>query len=216
MVKAVFFDLDGTLADTAPDLGYALNLLRGQHGLTPLPQETIRPHASHGARGLLEMGLGLTPDHPDFGTARLEFLDIYERYLCHYTILFPGIAELLDGLEQRNILWGVVTNKPSRYTDPLMEKLGLSKRAACIISGDTCQNAKPHPEPLFHAARLTGQEPGECLYVGDAERDIAAARAAGMPVLAALYGYLGKSDRPQDWQANGIINTPLEVLDHLW
>ncbi len=215
MVKAVFFDLDGTLADTAPDLGYALNLLRGQRGLAPLPQETIRPHASHGARGLLEIGLGMTPTHPDFGAARLEFLVFYERHLCHHTTLFPGIGELLDGLEQRNITWGVVTNKPARYTDPLMEMLGLSQRAACIVSGDTCSNAKPHPEPLFHAARQAGQEPGRCLYIGDAERDIAAARAAGMSALVAMYGYLDESDRPHDWQANGAINAPLEALNYL-
>lgn len=215
MVEAVFFDLDGTFADTAPDLGYALNLLREQRGLPQLPQETIRPYASHGARGLLEIGLGLTPDDPDFGAARLEFLVFYERYLCHYTRLFSGIAELLDGLEQRGIAWGVVTNKPARYTDPLMESFGLGKRAACIVSGDTCANAKPHPEPLLLAARQAGLEPAKCLYVGDAERDIAAARAAGMPALVASYGYLGESDRPQEWRADGIIDTPLGVFDYL-
>lgn len=215
MVEAVFFDLDGTLADTAPDLGYALNLLREQRGLPHLSQETIRPYASHGARGLLEIGLGLTPDDPDFGAARLEFLAFYERYLCHYTRLFTGIAELLDGLEQRGIAWGVVTNKPARYTDPLMESFGLTRRAACIVSGDTCANAKPHPEPLLLAARQAGREPGKCLYVGDAERDIEAARAAGMPALVASYGYLGESDRPQDWRADGIIDMPLGVFDYL-
>lgn len=215
MAEAVFFDLDGTLADTALDLGYALNLLREQRGLVPLAQEIIRPYASHGARGLLEIGLGLAPDNPDFGAARLEFLAYYERYLCHHTRLFPGIAELLDALERRNIAWGVVTNKPARYTDPLMEKLGLSQRAAAIISGDTCTNAKPHPEPLLYAARLTGRQPAQCLYVGDAERDIEAARAAAMPVLVALYGYISETDRPHEWRADGAIDSPLGVFDYL-
>ena len=215
MAEAVFFDLDGTLADTAPDLGHALNLLRKQRGLLPLAQEIIRPYASHGARGLLEIGLGLTPDNPDFGVARLEFLAFYERCLCHYTRLFSGIAELLDRLESRNIAWGVVTNKPARYTDPLLAKLGLTQRAACIVSGDTCANAKPHPEPLLYAARQTGKEPAKCLYIGDAERDIEAARAAGMPVLVALYGYLDESDRPHEWRSDGAIDSPLGVFDYL-
>ncbi|MFA7242222.1 MAG: HAD-IA family hydrolase [Sulfuricellaceae bacterium] len=215
MAEAVFFDLDGTLADTAPDLGLALNLLREQRGLAHLAQEIIRPYASHGARGLLEIGLNLTPDHPDFGAARLEFLAFYEHNLCNRTRLFSGIAELLDGLERRNIAWGIVTNKPARYTDPLMEKLGLSQRAAVIVSGDTCANAKPHPEPLLYAARRTGREPAKCLYVGDAERDIAAARAAAMPVLVALYGYLDETDRPHEWQADGAIDSPLGVFDYL-
>lgn len=215
MAEAVFFDLDGTLADTAPDLGYALNLLREQRGLPPLAQDIIRPYASHGARGLLEIGLGLTPDHPDFGAARLEFLVFYERHLCHHTRLFSGIAELLDGLESRSIAWGVVTNKPARFTDPLMEQLGLSQRAACIISGDTCANAKPHPEPLFYAASQAGKDPAKCLYVGDAERDIEAARAAGMFSLVAMYGYIDESDRPHEWQADGTISSPLGVFDYL-
>ena len=215
MVEAVFFDLDGTLADTAPDLGHALNLLREQRGLTALEQEIIRPYVSHGARGLLEIGLGLMPDNPDFGAARLEFLVFYERYLCHHTRLFPGIAELLDGLESRNIAWGVVTNKPARYTDPLLDKLGLTHRAACIVSGDTCANAKPHPEPLLYAARQAGKEPAKCLYIGDAERDIEAARAADMPVLVALYGYLSETDRPHEWRADGAIDSPFDIFNYL-
>ena len=215
MVEAVFFDLDGTLADTAPDLGYALNLVREQRGLEPLAQEIIRPYASHGARGLLEIGLNLAPDHPDFGAARLEFLVFYERYLCHHTHLFSGIAELLGGLESRAIPWGVVTNKPARFTDPLMEKLGLAQRAAVIVSGDTCANAKPHPEPLLYAARQAVKNPANCLYIGDAERDIAAARAAGMTSLVAMYGYIDEADRPHEWQADGAIDTPLGVFNYL-
>ncbi|MBS4099054.1 MAG: HAD-IA family hydrolase [Sulfuricella sp.] len=215
MVEAVFFDLDGTLADTAPDLGYALNLVRRQRGLEPLALEIVRPYASHGARGLLEIGLGLTPAAPDFGDTRQEFLAFYERYLCHHTTLFPGIGELLTGLEERGIPWGVVTNKPARYTDPLMEQLGLTQRAVCIVSGDTCANSKPHPEPMLYACSSAGVEPHRSLYLGDAERDIEAARAAGMPALVALYGYLDATDRPEDWQAAGSVATPLEVLNHL-
>ncbi len=215
MVEAVFFDLDGTLADTAPDLGHALNLLREQRGLPHLALDIIRPYASHGARGLLEIGLDLRPDDLDFGAARLEFLAFYERYLCHYTRLFAGVAELLDGLESRGMAWGIVTNKPARFTDPLIERLGLAQRAACIVSGDTCANAKPHPEPLLYAARQAGKDPAKSLYVGDAERDIAAARAAGMVSLVALYGYLDETDRPHEWQADGAIESPLGVFDYL-
>lgn len=215
MVEAVFFDLDGTLADTAPDLGCALNQVRRQRGMEPLALEILRPYASHGARGLLEIGLGLTPEDPDFGVSRLEFLAYYEANLCQYTTLFPGIAELLAGLEERGIPWGIVTNKPARYTDPLMEQLGLTARAATIVSGDTCANPKPHPEPMLYACRSAGVEPHKSLYLGDAERDIEAARAAGMPALVALYGYLDETDRPDEWQAAGAVTTPLEVLNHL-
>lgn len=215
MVDAVFFDLDGTLADTAPDLGHALNLVRLQRGLEPLALEIVRPYASHGARGLLEIGLGLTPADPDFAPSRLEFLAYYEEFLCLHTTLFPGVDELLAGLEARGIPWGIITNKPARYTDPLMECLGLTKRAACIVSGDTCANPKPDPEPMFYACRSAGVVPQKSLYLGDAERDIEAARAAGMPALVALYGYLDETDRPDQWQAAGVVATPLELLNHL-
>lgn len=215
MVEAVFFDLDGTLADTAPDLGHALNQVRRQRGMAPLALEILRPYASHGARGLLEIGLGLGPEDPDFGATRLEFLAYYEASLCQHTTLFPGIAELLAGLEERGIPWGIVTNKPARYTDPLMEQLGLTTRAATIVSGDTCANPKPHPEPMLYACRSAGVEPHKSLYLGDAERDIEAARAAGMPALVALYGYLDETDRPDEWQAAGSVASPLEVLNHL-
>jgi phosphoglycolate phosphatase len=215
MIQAVLFDLDGTLADTAPDLGYALNLLRERHGLAPLAQETIRPYASHGTRGLFEIGFGLTPENARFDPLREEYLALYTANLCRFTQLFPGMVTLLEALEERNIHWGVVTNKPARFTNPLLEQLGLIGRAASIISGDTCPHPKPHPEPLLCAAREIGVAPQTCLYVGDAERDIEAARAAGMPALIADYGYLGAADRPETWGAQGRIDTPLGILAFL-
>ncbi|HUW49670.1 MAG TPA: phosphoglycolate phosphatase [Sulfuricella sp.] len=215
MIQAVLFDLDGTLADTAPDLGHALNLQRERHGLPPLTQETIRPYASHGTRGLFEIGFGLKPEDARFEPMREEYLDLYTANLCRLTRLFPGMAELLEELEEKGIAWGVVTNKPARFTNPLMEQLGLIQRAASIISGDTCPRPKPHPEPLLTAAREIGVAPQFCLYVGDAERDIEAARAAGMPALVAAYGYLGANDWPEQWGADSIIRVPAEILDYL-
>jgi phosphoglycolate phosphatase len=215
MIRAVLFDLDGTLADTAPDLGYALNLQRERHGLVPLALETIRPYASHGTRGLFEIGFGLTPEDARFNVMREEYLELYTANLCRHTRLFAGMPPLLDALEERHIHWGVVTNKPARFTNPLLEQLGLIGRAASIISGDTCPHPKPHPEPLLCAAREIGVAPQSCLYVGDAERDIEAARAAGMPALIADYGYLGNADRPETWGAQGRIDTPLGILAFL-
>ncbi len=214
-MKAVLFDLDGTLADTAPDLGHALNLQRERHGLPPLPQKIIRPYASHGTVGLFDIGFGLTPQDARFAPMREEYLALYTANLCLHTTLFPGMAELLDELEGKGIAWGVVTNKPSRFTNPLLELLGLASRAASIISGDTCAHPKPHPEPLLRAAREAGAGPANCLYVGDAERDIEAAHAAGMPSLIAAYGYLGTDDRPETWGADATIHHPAEILRYL-
>ena len=214
-MKAVLFDLDGTLADTAPDLGHALNLQRERHGLPPLPQEIIRPYASHGTVGLFDIGFGLTPQDARFAPMREEYLALYTANLCLHTTLFPGMAELLDELEGKGIAWGVVTNKPARFTNPLLELLGLTQRAASIVSGDTCPHPKPHPEPLLCAAREIGVAPQSCLYVGDAERDIEAARAAGMPALVAAYGYLGENDKPETWRALSIIDSPAEIMRYL-
>lgn len=215
MIKAVLFDLDGTLADTALDLGYALNEQRRRHGLPPLPLQTIRPYASHGTRGLLDIGFNLAPQDENFQAMREEYLALYANNLCRRTCLFPGISELLGTLEQRGVRWGVVTNKPARFTEPLLEQLGLSRRSGCIVSGDSCVNAKPHPEPLLRASGEIGVEPEACLYVGDAERDVEAALAAGMRALVAGYGYLGAEDRPETWRAHGMIRTPLEILSFL-
>jgi N-acetyl-D-muramate 6-phosphate phosphatase len=214
-IRAVLFDLDGTLVDTAPDLGHALNLQRARHGLTPLPDDIIRPQASHGARGLLSVGFDLHPDDPTFAPMREEFLQLYSDNICLHSRPFPGILDLLDALEKRGLAWGVVTNKPARFTEPLMSILDLAERATCIVSGDTCPQPKPHPAPMLAAAELCGAAPAQCLYLGDAERDIQAARAAAMPALVAAWGYLDATDQPHTWGAHAQIHRPAETLDYL-
>jgi phosphoglycolate phosphatase len=215
MIRAVLFDLDGTLADTALDLGYALNEQRRRHGLAPLPHEQLRPYASHGVRGLFEVGFNLMPQDPSFSTMREEYLQLYTTNLCRLTCLFQGMAETLQQLEQHDIPWGVVTNKPARFTDPLMTALNLSNRAASIISGDTCAHPKPHPEPLLCASREIGLPPEQFAYIGDAQRDMEAAIAAGMCPIIARYGYLGPNDHPEEWGASNMIESPLELLNVL-
>jgi phosphoglycolate phosphatase len=207
-LRTVLFDLDGTLADTAPDLAYALNRVLEEQGRAPLPFDVIRPVVSHGGLALTRLGFGIGPEHPDFAARRQRLLDIYRDNIARETRLFPGMAELLDTIEQRDMNWGVVTNKPAWLTEPLMAALGLDKRAACIVSGDTCTNRKPHPEPMLHACHLAGSLAHHCVYVGDAERDIEAGRRAGMNTLVALFGYIGDSDRPQDWGADAMLETP--------
>ena len=214
-IRAVLFDLDGTLVDTAPDLGHALNLQRAAHGLPPLADDVIRPQASHGARGLLGVGFDLHPDDPRFAPMREEFLQLYAENICRHSRPFPGILDLLAELEARGLKWGVVTNKPARFTEPLMSILDLAERAACIVSGDTCQAPKPHPAPMLAAAELCGAPPAQCLYLGDAERDIEAARAAAMPALVAAWGYLDAGDEPHTWGAHAQIRHPIETLDFL-
>lgn len=214
-IRAVLFDLDGTLVDTAPDLGYALNLQRARHGLSPLADDTIRPQASHGARGLLGIGFGLQPENPRFASMREEFLKLYADNICHHSRPFPGILDLLSALESRNLKWGVVTNKPAVFTEPLMSILDLAERAACIVSGDTCPQPKPHPAPMLAAAELCGVMPSQCLYLGDAERDIQAANAASMPALVAAWGYLDATDQPHTWGAHAQIHHPIDTLDYL-
>lgn len=213
MIKAVFFDLDGTLADTAPDLAAALNTLLREHGREPLPFPVIRPVVSHGGNALLRLGFGVEESHPEFPALRDRFLDIYQDQLHLDSHLFPGMAEVLTLIEESLRVWGIVTNKPEWLTRPLMARLGLETRAACIVSGDTVTPRKPHPAPLLHACRLTGVEPAAAIYIGDAERDITAGRAAGMRTLIALYGYLSTNDRPDRWQADGAVNAPGEILE---
>jgi 2-phosphoglycolate phosphatase len=214
-IRAVLFDLDGTLIDTAPDLGYALNLQRTRHGLPPLADDLIRPQASHGARGLLAIGFDLQPDDPHFAHMREEFLELYAANICRHSRPFPGVLDLLGALEARGLKWGVVTNKPACFTVPLMSILDLAERATCIVSGDTCPQPKPHPAPMLTAAEMCGATPAQCLYLGDAERDIEAARAAAMPALVAAWGYLGASDQPHTWGAHAQVHHPAETLDFL-
>jgi len=215
MIRTVLFDLDGTLADTAPDLAYALNTLLAEHHKPLLPYPTIRPVASNGAAALIELGFGVARTDPHFAPLRARFLELYRAHLTRETRLFPGMAELLDAIAARGLNWGIVTNKPAFLTEPLVDQLGLREDLACVVSGDTTANPKPHPEPLLHACKLAGSRPHECLYIGDAARDIEAGRAAGMKTLVALFGYIGAQDQPDTWGADGLIRAPGDALDWL-
>jgi len=208
---ALLLDLDGTLLDTAPDMGGALNRLRAEHGLEPLPAALIRPTVSHGAMRLVALGFP-EASGAEFERLRLRFLDLYAERLAEGTRLFPGIEAVLASLEARDTPWGIVTNKPGWLTGPLLEALGLARRAACAVSGDTVAERKPHPLPLLHAAGLIGVAAERCVYVGDAERDIQAGRAAGMTTVVAAYGYLSAEDEPSRWQPDGIVASPDELL----
>jgi N-acetyl-D-muramate 6-phosphate phosphatase len=210
MMRAVLFDLDGTFADTAPDLGRAVNTMRAARGLGPVALSETRRVTSLGARGLLGAGFGIGPDHADYAAMREEFLQIYENNLCCDTVLFPGMAELVDRLEADGLRWGIVTNKAERFAVPLLQQLGYGTRAACIIGGDTTAHMKPHPAPLLAAANRLELPPADCIYVGDDERDIQAGRAAGMATVAVRFGYLNGSN-PDTWAADAIISTPDEI-----
>lgn len=214
-LRTVLFDLDGTLLDTAPDLASALNQVLVENQREVLPFETIRPWVSHGGPALIGYGFQLEPEDPDFEPLRERLLEIYRANIAVQTRLFPGMAEVLDELEARQLKWGVVTNKPGWLTEPLLEQLGLHTRCACIVSGDTLKERKPHPAPLLHACTLTGSQVEECLYVGDAQRDIEAGRNARMKTLVALFGYLADDDRPADWQADGMLQQPADLLEWL-
>ncbi len=212
---AVLFDLDGTLADTAGDLGGALNALRVARGLTPLPLDVLRPYASAGARGLIGVGLDIHPGDPEFEPLREAFLAAYTRCLADTTALFDGMADLLYELSARGLKWGVVTNKPHRFTLPVMDGLGLREEAAVIISGDSTAYAKPHPLPLLTACEQMGVPPASVLYVGDDLRDIQAAQAANMPSAAAAWGYIGHNGEISAWGADVIVAHPMDLLAHL-
>jgi phosphoglycolate phosphatase len=211
--RAVLFDLDGTLADTAPDLAAAVNKSRQQRGLPPTPYEKLRPVASAGARGLIGAAFGLGPEDESYDVLREEFLANYAADIAVETCLFDGIDQLLHGLQEHRVQWGIVTNKPARYTDALVPQIGLA-HASCLISGDTTPHAKPHPEPLLEAARRLALSPGQCWYVGDDLRDIQAGRAAGMTTIAAAWGYCGHTE-PQSWEADALACTPLDLLEFL-
>ena len=214
MIKTVLFDLDGTLADTAPDLTYALNALRGARKMPPLSLDATRPVASHGARGLIGVGFGIAPGGPGYDSLRDQFLALYEANLARSTRLFPGMPELLAALEKRGMQWGVVTNKLERFTRPLLDSLELSARAACVVGGDTTPYSKPHPAPLLAAARMIHVPPEACVYVGDDRRDVEAGRAAGMKVAVAGWGYLNGNDA-ETWGADWMLKNPLDLLRFL-
>lgn len=215
--RAVLFDLDGTLLDTAPDMAEALNVLRREQGIGPLPYEQIRQFVSNGAAALVRLGFP-TAREVELETLRMRYVEIYGASVAVHTRPFEGVAESLARLEKAAIPWGVVTNKPGWLTEPLLRELALQERAGVVVSGDSLPERKPHPAPLLHAAAGLGVPPGECIYVGDAERDVLAARAAGMQVFVALFGYIPPAERPREWPANGWLDTPsalCELLDSI-
>jgi len=210
-IRALLLDLDGTLADTAPDLGAALNQLLAEESRPALAAEVIRPVASNGARGLLKIGFDLTPDDPRYEGLRTRLLDFYMQGIALETRLFPGMLPLLESLDEENIPWGIVTNKPTWLTGPLLEALSIAPAPATVVCGDTLSKAKPHPEPMHHAAQQLGLPCAQCAYVGDAPRDIEAARAAGMPAIAAGWGYLPESPAIEAWGADAIAWEPSDL-----
>ena len=208
----VFFDLDGTLADTAPDLVAATNQLLSARNLPLKPYKQLRPCASAGARGLIGGAFGIDTKHPDFIPLRDEFFANYEKALFVHSKLFEGMEHLLNQLESAQLPWGIVTNKSERFTNPLIELMGLSQRSISTVSGDTTPYSKPHPEPILHAARIANLDPNKSIYVGDDIRDIIAGKAAGMKTVAAAYGYCGCEEPPEAWGADFIIQTPQELF----
>lgn len=213
-VKAVLFDLDGTLIDSAPDLGAAADKMRTDRGMPSLPFEKYRPMAGAGARGMLGVAFGMTPEHPDFATMREEFFRNYESCMTQRTYIFDGVSQLIATLAERNLAWGVVTNKSMRFTAPLTKAMPLFATARAVVGGDSTPHPKPHPAPLLEAARQVGVKPIECVYVGDDLRDVQAGRAAGMRTVAATYGYLGSTD-VREWGADSQIATPMALLQLL-
>ena len=214
-IRGVLFDLDGTLIDSAPDLGAAVNRMRATRGLPEIEDAALRPYASHGARGLVGAGFSVTPDQPEFTSLRDEFLARYAEALCVRTTIFPEVPALLDALDAARLPWGIVTNKATRYTLPLLDALQLRRRTPCIVCGDTAPRAKPFPDPLFAAAEMLGVSAVECVYVGDAERDVQAGIAAGMPTVVARYGYIAHTETPDGWPADGHVASPLGLLSWL-
>ena len=211
-IRTVLFDLDGTLLDTAPDLAAALNTVLEENRQPTLPFESIRPVVSHGGIALIKLGFGLQQDDPNFEPLRQRLLTVYRENISRHTILFPGMETVLQTIEQRGLNWGIVTNKPGWLTDPLLKNLQLYDRAACVVSGDTLQERKPHPAPLLHACKLANSLPEQCLYVGDAQRDIEAGENAGMYTMVALFGYFTAEDQPHRWGASYSIDEPAGLL----
>ena len=216
-MKVVLFDLDGTLVDTAYDLGLALNMQLVRHGKPALPHDAIWPVASHGTRGLLALGFAIDPSDSNYAAMQIEYLDLYQSVFTHHPQFMPGIAPMLEALDARGIKWGIVTNKPRRFSVDLTKavKLGhqsLYQRSACLLCGDDAPLPKPAPDTLLMACQATQSEPSDCVYVGDAERDVVAGKAAGMKTVLALFGYIAATDQPHTWGADVLINTPNDLL----
>ena len=215
MIQAVLFDLDGTLADTALDLGGALNTVLRRHNLPEKSIAEIRPYASHGVAGLLKIGVGMTAEHPDFAAWRQECLEAYSLCYADKTKLFDGVNEMIAELDKRGIKWGIITNKPMRFTDKLVPKLGFIIPPAVVVSGDTCGEPKPSVKPMLYACGQIHADPQHTLYVGDAERDIQAGRNAGMTTVLAEWGYISDEDDTTSWQADIRIPAPIGLLGTL-
>lgn len=211
-MKAILFDLDGTLVDTAPDLGYALNLQLKKYGKPALTDAEIRPFASHGSKGLLGLGFGITPEDTNFIQMRNEYLNLYETVLTRSPLLFDGMQAVLESIVKKGLSWGIVTNKPSRFTIPLIKSLKLDQEAICVISGDDAPQPKPSPATLLLACKQAQVEPEQCIYIGDAARDIQAGKAAGMRTIIAMYGYIDETDKPLTWGADAVITAPNDIL----
>ena len=211
-VSTVLFDLDGTLIDTAPDMAAALDILCDEENHPRKPYSEVRPIVSNGSVALIKLAFGTALDEPTLERLKSRYLDIYQQHLSVHSTLFDEMTELLEQLESNDIKWGVVTNKPGWLTEPLMESLGLFQRASCIVSADTTKNRKPHPEPMYLACKLTGAQPEECVYVGDARRDIEAGQNAGMMTIIAEYGYIEASENVDDWQADHRIQRPSQIM----
>ncbi|MEM6986038.1 MAG: phosphoglycolate phosphatase [Pseudomonadota bacterium] len=213
--EGVFFDLDGTLIDTAPDMGGALNRMLAAHGRAPIDPADYRHLVSDGSRALTRLGFGPPRDDAEQAARVAEFLHHYSACLADESVLFPGMASLLDALDARGVVVGIVTNKPGAFTEPLLQQMGLRERFASVVSSDTIAKRKPDPDPIWHAAEESDVDPAACVYVGDAERDIIAGRAAGMRTLAVSWGYFPASTRLADWQPDAIVDTPAAIIDHL-
>jgi phosphoglycolate phosphatase len=214
-IHTVLFDLDGTLLDTAPDLAAALNYVLEANAKTALDFETIRPHVSHGAAALIKLGFDIDPADPEFDNLRQQLLQYYHNNLAEHTRPFEGILELLHNIEQQGMNWGIVTNKPSWLTTPLLDALQLSDRPSCVVCGDTLDERKPHPAPMFHACELSGSKASECIYIGDAKRDIEAGNNAGMHTIIALFGYIGDDQAPEAWGADAALADIPSIMDYI-
>ena len=214
-IDAVLFDLDGTLIDSAPDLAGAANDLRAQRGLDALPYESLRPMVGAGARGMVGVAFGLRPGEDGFEPLRDAFLARYAERMLERTRVFDAVEPVLQMLSAAGVPWGIVTNKVTRYAEPVVRGLGLEARAGVLIAGDTTAHAKPHPAPLLEAARRLGRDAGRCVYVGDDVRDVQAGRAAGMATLAAGWGYLGQGEPIDDWGADAVLEEPSQLLNWL-
>ena len=214
-VNAVLFDLDGTLLDTAPDLVFALNQLRVKRNLSELPLSAIRSIANLGSKAMIKHAFDMDETHPQFLNLRQEFLDVYQLHVANFTRFFPDIDKVLAHLDEKQIPWGIVTNKPTKPAIALLKHLKFDHRPGCLVCGDSLATAKPHPATIIHACSLLKQNPADCLYIGDAATDVAASKAAGTKSLVALYGYIQEQENPLSWQADGYINEPIEILDWL-